>query len=625
MAESGAVPVSPDEPKPEAVAAAEVPRVRAADKGKLRVFISYSRVDHEFADQLQAALETCGFECDIDREDISGGEDWKNRLGMLITEADTVVFVLSPSSVASQICGWEVERSAELGKRILPVVCRSLAGVAPPPRLQSLNYIFFYADPDAPGSGFGQGLKLLVTALNTDFDWLRDHTRYLQRATEWDGGGRGSSRLLTGSDIAEAKAWVARRPRTAPEPTPLELDFIRASEAEELARSNAALRQAMEMQEANTEREAALREKEAAVEQAQAAQRMRARSEIFRNALLLVTVVLFFLTAATAIGALRSASTARSEREHAEALLASAKPIVASVQYKMDESGRAGAFGFFKEASRFGDPSSTGYVGVSYRNGWGVTRDYQKAVHFLESAAAEGDRNAMDNLGAIYDSGEGAEQGVARDFPKARDWYQKGADAGWVSAMVNLARLYNHARGVTSDAAKAREWYEKAAGQPAEAGQQGQQEAMFALGVLYDSGRGVGVDQAQAREWYKRAAEGGHSGAMVRLGAMSEGGAGVAQDFVEAIDWYTQAANQNDPQAMFRLGSLNQVGRGEPQDMAAAIAWYERAAAAGHPEAMQGLGQIYEKGASVAPDPVKARRWYDAAAKSAAPAADKQD
>jgi hypothetical protein len=73
------------------------------DRGKLRVFISYSRDDLDFADELDAALNTYGFKCLIDRHDISGGEDWKRRLGNLIRQADTVVFVLSPSSARSPI------------------------------------------------------------------------------------------------------------------------------------------------------------------------------------------------------------------------------------------------------------------------------------------------------------------------------------------------------------------------------------------------------------------------------------------------------------------------------------------------------------------------------------------
>ena len=61
--------------------------------GKLKVFVSYSRNDLDFADQLVAALELCGFEATIDRHGISGGEAWQQRLGALILEADTVVFV----------------------------------------------------------------------------------------------------------------------------------------------------------------------------------------------------------------------------------------------------------------------------------------------------------------------------------------------------------------------------------------------------------------------------------------------------------------------------------------------------------------------------------------------------
>ena len=159
MAEIVANPIGQDLPGPAIIAAADANRDHPADKGKLRVFISYSRVESDFADQLQAALQTCGFECVIDREDISGGEDWKTRLSALIAGSDTVVFVLSPSSARSEICGWEAEQSAELGKRILPVVCRSLGDASPPARLQGLNYIFFYAEPEAPGSGFGHGLK----------------------------------------------------------------------------------------------------------------------------------------------------------------------------------------------------------------------------------------------------------------------------------------------------------------------------------------------------------------------------------------------------------------------------------------------------------------------------------
>src|SRR5262245_13493129 len=87
----------------------------ATAAAKLKAFISYSRDDIDFANQLVAALAVYGFNPEIDRRGISGGEEWKQRLGALIREADTVVFVLSPASARSTICEWEVEEAARLG------------------------------------------------------------------------------------------------------------------------------------------------------------------------------------------------------------------------------------------------------------------------------------------------------------------------------------------------------------------------------------------------------------------------------------------------------------------------------------------------------------------------------
>jgi hypothetical protein len=237
------------------------------DAEKLRVFISYSRDDLDFADQLDTALRYYGFASTLDRHGISGGEDWQRRLNNLIRDADTVAFVLSPASAKSEICAWEVDEAVRPGKRIIPVLCRPLDGASPPPQLRDL---FFYSEPKSPGSGFGSGLERLGTALNTDLEWLRQHTRYLQRATEWDGGGRPANRLLSGSDITLAKEWAGRRPKDAPALTQLQLDFIRASEEWETQQRNEARRQLEERERLVAESEADQKGREAALNEAAA-------------------------------------------------------------------------------------------------------------------------------------------------------------------------------------------------------------------------------------------------------------------------------------------------------------------------------------------------------------------
>ena len=290
-----------------------------SEANKLSVFISYSRDDLAFADQLEAALRLHQYEVALDRHGIAGGEDWQSRLGTLIRDADTIVFILSPSSAHSTICRWEVEEALRLNKRIIPVLCHALEAASPPPPLSALNYIFFYAEPRAPGSGFGTGLARLVAALNTDLDWLRAHTRLLQRAREWEAAGRATSRLLFEDSLAGAKAWAARRPRDAPEPTALHYAFIRASEEAEARRQNAERQQLQQIAAAQAERAKALTEKEAA----QKREAEQARRVVRRTLVGLAAAVLLAMVAAGAGGiAFRNQRAAESARDRTREALA---------------------------------------------------------------------------------------------------------------------------------------------------------------------------------------------------------------------------------------------------------------------------------------------------------------
>ena len=77
-----------------------------------KVFISYSRRDLDFVDQLAAGLESHDdFHLLIDRSGIGHGDNWQDRLGRMILECDTMVFVLSPDSIRSDICTWGDRRS----------------------------------------------------------------------------------------------------------------------------------------------------------------------------------------------------------------------------------------------------------------------------------------------------------------------------------------------------------------------------------------------------------------------------------------------------------------------------------------------------------------------------------
>lgn len=228
----------------------------AAAQVKLTVFISYSREDLDFADQLAAILKIGGFETLVDRQDIRAGDEWLRQLGDMIRNADTVVLVLSPSSVVSEACLWEIQESTRFAKRILPVVPRKLDEHANvPPAISKLDYIFFYTEPTEPGSCFGRGLTELVEALNTDPEWQRAHTWLSRRAFEWVQAGRPTNRLLAGPDVQMVRTLSVNRPQNAPGLTALQVEFFKASEIEDEARTNERRRELDEKERLITEKE----------------------------------------------------------------------------------------------------------------------------------------------------------------------------------------------------------------------------------------------------------------------------------------------------------------------------------------------------------------------------------
>src|SRR5579884_3349344 len=113
------------------------------DPARAKIFISYSRCDLQFADRIDAALKARGFDTLIDRSEIYALEDWWKRIEALIGQADTVVFILSPDAVASDVCQSEVRFAASLNKRLAPIVFRRVEDKAVPPELARLNFIFF--------------------------------------------------------------------------------------------------------------------------------------------------------------------------------------------------------------------------------------------------------------------------------------------------------------------------------------------------------------------------------------------------------------------------------------------------------------------------------------------------
>jgi WD40 repeat protein len=187
------------------------------------VFVSYSRKDIEFVRVLVGALTDRDKEVWVDWEGIPPTVEFMEEIRGAVEAADAFLFVLSPDSATSRVCNEELDGAVALNKRIIPVVRREVPEADVPEAVAGLNWIFCREEDD-----LAPQFDLLLEALDTDYDWVRAHTRLLVRAAEWDRKGEEASLLLRGKDLAEAEDQIAQ-PNRSPEPTELQHRYVLAS------------------------------------------------------------------------------------------------------------------------------------------------------------------------------------------------------------------------------------------------------------------------------------------------------------------------------------------------------------------------------------------------------------
>jgi TIR domain/Eukaryotic translation initiation factor eIF2A len=196
------------------------------------VFISYSRKDKDFVKALHAALTQQNRETWVDWEDIPLTADWWQEIQSGIETADTFVFVVSPDSIASKVCRDEIDHAVECHKRLVPIVHREGFDTQQiHPALAKHNWLFFRAEDD-----FEQAFQSLLTAIDTDLKYVKQHTRMLVRAIEWDTQNRNSDLLLRGSELTAIIRHLPEIEAKEPRPTDLQRTYVMASLEVENAR-----------------------------------------------------------------------------------------------------------------------------------------------------------------------------------------------------------------------------------------------------------------------------------------------------------------------------------------------------------------------------------------------------
>ncbi len=178
-------------------------------------FLSYAREDLLFVQRLTAALQDRNREVWVDLEDIAPSARWREEIRTGITEADAVVFVITPDSVASTICRTELDYATEQSKRLVPILARQTPHDDAPPALTKLNWLSFL-----DGTDFKAGVDRLVEVLDTDLARVHLHTRLITQARKWETRSRDRSLLLRGAELKQAETWLADQTGRKPAATP---------------------------------------------------------------------------------------------------------------------------------------------------------------------------------------------------------------------------------------------------------------------------------------------------------------------------------------------------------------------------------------------------------------------
>ena len=114
---------------------------------------------------------------------------------------------------------------------------------------------------------------------------------------------------------------------------------------------------------------------------------------------------------------------------------------------------------WFKKSAGQGNRYAQFNLGLAYKNGTGVKRDYARAMQLFRQSAKGGYAPAMTAIGALYEEGKDVEKSA----DDAIKWYTRAADKGDAKAMHRLAEIFRYGiPGQPADSAKAQEWKTKA-------------------------------------------------------------------------------------------------------------------------------------------------------------------
>lgn len=245
------------------------------------------------------------------------------------------------------------------------------------------------------------------------------------------------------------------------------------------------------------------------------------------------------------------------------------------------------------------------YVGVYRLEGRGGVQDAVQSREWFVRAAENGIAQAEYMVGYFYAEGTACEV----DEDKAFKCFLSAAKKGCADAANMVAMCYENGVHIEKDAELAKKWRKAAGtdvetitsgGDPKQAPNIPDPDAAPRSTAdegeeLYQSARRclAEKDAEGAAMFYKRAAELGHARAQCSYGKCLYTGHGTAKDPAEAFRWFKTAAESNLNIAQYNLGVMYLKGVYVPKDMSQAKHWFKLAADNNHEEAAKILKKLH--------------------------------
>lgn len=264
---------------------------------------------------------------------------------------------------------------------------------------------------------------------------------------------------------------------------------------------------------------------------------------------------------------------------------------------KPDEADFTEGMTLMTHAAAHGFAIAQTALGWGYELGARLPRDFQIALGYYESAAAQGNASGRRGINRLRDGlgawakhkpseleAQAEDASRALDYKSAFDLFKKAADFGSAPALYEVGVFYDQGRTVKADSAEALRWYAKAA-------QKSYPPAEWAM-----SGYGHLTTPDQA-SWLRKAADHRLTIAMLQLGgAMVNGAPGVAKDEPAGLKLIRQAADRDDTFAKLAIAQIYFVGRPGflAKDQSKAVRLATEAMQDGNPAAAELLRKMNE-------------------------------